>query len=90
MDDQRIPRSAIRIPELAQAEASYREALALAHRLGTKLLELRAAVSLGRLLQLHERGAEARQRLAPLYASFTEGFATRDLVSAKALLEELG
>jgi predicted ATPase len=32
---------------------------------------------------------EARARLAPLYAWFTEGFDTRDLQDAKALLEEL-
>ena len=42
------------------------------------------------------RGAAARDRrsaralLAPLYAWFTEGFDTRDLIEAKALLDELG
>jgi predicted ATPase len=32
---------------------------------------------------------QARELLAPVYASFTEGFDTRDLKEAKALLEEL-
>ena len=32
----------------------------------------------------------ARDLLAPLYAWFTEGFDTGDLVDAKVLLEELG
>ncbi len=76
--------------DASQVEASYRDAIALAHRLGAKLVELRAAVSLGRLLQPTGRAAAARALLAPLYASFTEGFDTRDLVEAKALLGELG
>jgi predicted ATPase len=32
---------------------------------------------------------EARGLLAPVYGWFTEGFETRDLKEAKALLEEL-
>jgi predicted ATPase len=32
---------------------------------------------------------EARELLAPVYGWFTEGFDTRDLKEAKALLEEL-
>jgi len=51
-----------------------------------KSLELRAAVSLARLLG--ERG-EARELLAPVYGWFTEGFDTADLKDAKALLDEL-
>jgi predicted ATPase len=51
--------------------------------------KLRAATSLGRLLQSKGRAAEARALLAPVYAWFTEGFDTGDLVEAKALLEEL-
>ena len=33
-------------------------------------------------------GAQARELLAPIYNWFTEGFDTRDLKEAKALLEE--
>ena len=32
---------------------------------------------------------QARELLAPVYGGFTEGFDTRDLKEAKALLEEL-
>jgi hypothetical protein len=52
-------------------------------------LEPRAATSLARLLCAQRKSAEARALLVPLYASFTEGFDTRDLREAKALLEEL-
>jgi hypothetical protein len=75
---------------VAGAEASFREAAALARRSGSKLMELRATTSLGRMLRLQGRGTEARVVLAPLYASFTEGFDTPDLVEAAALLAELG
>ena len=51
--------------------------------------ELRAATSLARLLAHQGKRAEARDLLAPLYSSFTEGFDTADLKDAKALLEEL-
>ena len=35
------------------------------------------------------RRVEARELLAPVYGWFTEGFDTRDLKEAKALLDEL-
>jgi len=35
------------------------------------------------------RRADARDLLAPVYGWFTEGFNTRDLKEAKALLDEL-
>jgi predicted ATPase len=39
----------------------------------------------------HDRGKtkQARELLAPVYDWFTEGFDTRDLKEAKALLDEL-
>jgi hypothetical protein len=37
-----------------------------------------------------KRVQQARELLAPVYGWFTEGFDTRDLKEAKALLEELG
>ena len=46
-------------------------------------------MSLGRLWQSQGRRDEARELLAPVYDWFTEGFDTRDLREAKALLEEL-
>jgi predicted ATPase len=50
---------------------------------------LRAATSLARLWGEQGRQSEARDLLAPVYGSFTEGFDTPDLKEAKALLDEL-
>ena len=74
----------------ARCEGHLREALALARSQSAKLLELRAARGLARLRRDQGRVAEARALLAPVYASFTEGFAFPDLVEARALLEDLG
>jgi predicted ATPase len=71
------------------AEASFRNALEVARRQSGKLWELRAATGLARLWQQQDRKKEARELLAPAYDWFTEGFDTRDLKEAKALLEEL-
>ena len=51
--------------------------------------ELRAAMSLARLWRDQGKVQQARELLAPAYGWFTEGFDTRDLKEAKALLEEL-
>jgi predicted ATPase len=71
------------------AEELYHKALSIAREQEAKLWELRAAASLARLRRDQDRGAEARDLLAPVYDWFTEGFATPDLKEAKALLEEL-
>jgi predicted ATPase len=76
-------------PDPAKAEDSFRTALALAHEQGTRGYELRAATSLARLWREQGRQGKARDLLAPLYGSFTEGFDTADLKDAKALLDEL-
>ena len=72
-----------------QVEVCFRTALAVAHEQGTRGYELRAAVSLTRLLGAQGRRAEARDVLRPAYSGFTEGFDTPDLQEAKTLLEEL-
>ena len=72
------------------AEADFRDARALAQKIGAKALELRAAMSLVRMLRKRGDLAEARDMLTPLYTSFTEGFDTADLNDAKVLLDELG
>jgi predicted ATPase len=74
----------------AEAETWLQRALDVAHRQEAKSLELRAAMSLSRLWQQQGKRAEAYERLAPLYAWFTEGFDTADLQEARALLEALG
>jgi predicted ATPase len=55
----------------------------------TRGFQLRAAVSLARLLSDQERRDEARDLLAPIHGWFTEGFDTADLKDAKTLLDEL-
>jgi predicted ATPase/class 3 adenylate cyclase len=71
------------------AEASLREAIALAGRQSAKLYELRAATSLARLWRDHGKQDEARALLTPIYGWFTEGFEAPDLQDARALLAEL-
>ena len=72
-----------------EAEASFREAIRVASIQHAKLLELRAAMSLARLWRDQGKVQQAHELLAPVYGWFTEGFDTRDLTEAKALLEEL-
>jgi predicted ATPase/class 3 adenylate cyclase len=73
----------------AAAEASWREAIALAQGQSAKLYELRAATSLARLWRDHGKEGEARALLAPIYGWFIEGFEAPDLQDARALLAEL-
>jgi predicted ATPase len=72
-----------------EAEASFQQALLVACQQQAKSLELRAAMSLGRLWQHQGKRQEAYDLLAPIYAWFTEGFDTADLQEAKALLDAL-
>lgn len=71
-------------------EDCFLKAIDIAGRQQARLLELRAAVSLGRLWQAQGRKGEARQKLSGIYGWFSEGFETADLQEAKALLETLG
>ena len=67
-----------------------REALAIARHQSCRILELRAGVSLAKLLgRKGPARREARDLLAPIYGSFTEGLTRPDLQAAKALLEQL-
>ena len=77
------------------AETCFRQAIAVARRQEARWWELRATVSLCRLLKEHAatpRGsrAAAREMLAEIYGWFGEGFDTVDLQEARELLEELG
>ncbi|HME70904.1 MAG TPA: adenylate/guanylate cyclase domain-containing protein [Myxococcota bacterium] len=73
----------------SEAEALFRQSIEIAQRQEAKTFELRAATSLARLWQHQGKRDAARALLAPLYAWFTEGFDTRDLIEAKALLDAL-
>jgi class 3 adenylate cyclase/predicted ATPase len=75
--------------EVAKARASFERALAVARQQQAKSWELRAAMSMARLWRDQGKRDEARDLLAPVYGWFTEGFDTRDLKEAKALLDEL-
>ena len=72
-----------------EAEACFFKAIETARQQGTKLFELRAVMSLGRLRMRQGKQAEARSELAEVYDWFTEGFDTKDLQEARALLEIL-
>ena len=76
-------------PDAAKAEAHFERALVVAREQKAKSWELRAAMSLARLWSDQEKRDEACNLLAPVYGWFTEGFDTRDLKDAKAMLEEL-
>ena len=75
--------------ETAAAEGAFMRSLAVARRHQTKTFELQAGTSLARLWRDQGKVQQARKLLAPVYGWFTEGFDTRDLKEAKALLEEL-
>ena len=75
-------------PDAAKAEAYFERALAVARQQQAKSWELRAAMSMARLWRSQGKVQQARELLAPVYGWFTEGFDTRDLKEAKALLDE--
>ncbi len=74
----------------AEAESCFQRALASARKQSAKTFELRATMSLARLLASRGSRNEARTMLAEIFGWFTEGFDTADLKDAKALLDELG
>ncbi len=75
--------------DMAEIEATYRNALAIARGQEARWLELRAAASLARLWQGQGRTDDARDLLSPLHAWYTEGHDTPDLIAARALLDDL-
>jgi class 3 adenylate cyclase/predicted ATPase len=76
-------------PDAAKAQAYFERALAVARKQQAKSWELRGAMSMARLWRDQGKPKQARELLAPVYGWFTEGFDTRDLKEAKALLDEL-
>jgi len=76
-------------PDTRAAEVRLRRAIGIAQSQGTKWWELRATMSLARVLRDTGYRDEARTMLADIYNWFTEGFDTADLKYAKVLLDEL-
>jgi predicted ATPase len=72
-----------------EAEECFHKAIEVARQQQAKSLELRASRSLAHLWQQQGKRAEAHQMLSDIYNWFTEGFDTKDLQEAKALLDEL-
>jgi class 3 adenylate cyclase/tetratricopeptide (TPR) repeat protein len=71
------------------AERAFVASLDWARTQQAKSWELRSATSYARLMRDQGRAREAHDLLAPVYGWFTEGFRTKDLKDAKALLLEL-
>jgi predicted ATPase len=75
--------------DVAAAGRCFEKAFEIAREQGARSFELRSATSLSRLWQQQGKCAEARDLLQPVYDWFTEGFDTKDLKDARALLGEL-
>jgi predicted ATPase/class 3 adenylate cyclase len=73
--------------DLDQAEHYLCEGLKIAREQKTKSLELRLCVSIYDLSQLRQKDGTYRSQLGEIYAFFSEGFDTTDLVTAKARLK---
>jgi predicted ATPase len=73
--------------DLDAVEGAYGEAIETARAMGSRMLELRAALSWARTAADGPGAPEARDRLARVYGTFTEGFALPDLVEARSLLK---
>jgi DNA-binding winged helix-turn-helix (wHTH) protein/predicted ATPase len=71
----------------ANAEDCFRRSLQIAESQKAKAWQLRTALSLARLYRSQGKVVEARNLLAPIYDSFTEGFETDDLRDAGVLLQ---
>jgi tetratricopeptide (TPR) repeat protein len=86
----RVSKSSIRTPQSNEAERCLQRALEIAGEQRARSLELRAAMSLARLWQARGAQDQACAILQPIYAAFTEGLDTKDLVDARALLASSG
>jgi tetratricopeptide (TPR) repeat protein len=73
----------------AESEQCFRTAIRVAEGQKAKSFQLRATMSLARLLNEQGKRNEARARLEEIYGWFSQGFDTADLEDAKSLLDEL-
>jgi predicted ATPase len=88
-DEEKIAHSPIHPVTHSSPEECFHKAIEIAQKQQAKSLELRAVVSLARLWQQQDKRTEAYKLLSEIYHWFTEGFDTKDLQEAKALLNEL-
>ena len=72
-----------------EAEECLRKSIEIARQQEARSFELRAVMSLCRLWEQQGKKEQARQMLAEIYGWFSEGFDTKDLIDAKALIEQL-
>jgi predicted ATPase len=90
MNGEILLRASDTLNDTAAAESCFEQSLALARANQARSWELRTAIGMADLRRRQGKHHEARDLLAPIYSWFTEGFDSRDLQDAKALLEELG
>ena len=85
------PQSPTSDPNGGRSEECFLKAIEIAQSSKPKSLELRATMSLSRGCgrSRQDRHDSSSQMLAEIYGWFTEGFDTKDLQEAKALLGEL-
>jgi predicted ATPase len=76
-------------PDWTASETCFQNAIAIARQQGTRGFELRATLSLSRLLAEQGFRGEAPDMLASVYGEFGEGFEMPDLKDAKMLLDAL-
>jgi tetratricopeptide (TPR) repeat protein len=79
----------VRLGDEEAGERDFRASLDLAGRQGALAWELRTTTTVARLMAERGERQAARDRLAAIYARFTEGFSTPDLRDARALLNAL-
>ena len=80
---------ALAMPQQKKGEEHFVHAITVARQQQAKSWDLRASMSLARLWRDQGSVQQARELLAPVYGWFTDGFDTRDLKEATALLREL-
>jgi len=71
------------------AERLLQQSITQSARIGALTWQLRSANDLAVLWQARSRGLEAKQMLSAVHGAFTEGAATRDLLAASRLLDQM-
>lgn len=75
--------------QVVDVEECFARAIESARRQKSRAWELRATMSLARFMARQGQRDEARQAVAAVYDTYTEGFTTPDLVAAQTLIKSL-